>query len=250
MKVTVIGSGVAVPSARRLAPALVVEAGGEKLLFDCGPDTLHGLLLAGLSHQEIDRIVISHFHPDHTLGLPHFLFASRYELRPRQKDLWLAGPPGLDGLLASFRTAYPGWLEERGYRLEVKILSLPCWETEGWRLSAAAVNHNPESLAYRLENRSGRSVVYSGDTGESDSLVRLARGADLLIVESSFPADLVPPSHLSPEAAGRLARRAGVGRVLLTHLYPPCEGIDPAALCRREFEGEVSVAEDGMVVRV
>ena len=99
MKVTVIGSGVAIPSPRRLAPALFVRSGGENLLFDCGPDTLHGLARAGLDHREVDRIMFSHYHPDHTLGLPHFLFASRYELHPRKKDIWLAGPPGLRRLL-------------------------------------------------------------------------------------------------------------------------------------------------------
>ncbi len=250
MKVTVIGSGTALPSARRRSPALAVEAGGERLLFDCGPDTLHGLARTGIRHQEIDRILVTHFHPDHTLGLPHFLFASRYDPRPREKDLWIAGPEGLDGLLDSFRSIYPGWLEEREYRVRVKILAPSGWETEGWKLTAAPVLHNPESLAYRLEDREGGVLVYGGDTGPCDSLVELARGADLLILESSFPASLVTPAHLSPEAAGSIARRAGAKRLLLTHLYPPCDEIDPAALARKEFGGEVIVAEDGLTLQV
>lgn len=250
MKITVIGSGVAVPSLRRLTPGLVVEVGEEKILFDCGPDILHGLLEAGITHQEIDRIFITHFHPDHTLGLAHFLFASRYELRPRRKDLWLAGPPGLKKLLGDFKDIYPGWLEETEYRLFVHIVSGNEWSGPGWEVKTAPVVHNPESIAYRLEDKRGRSVVYSGDTGYCDSLIELAKGADLLIAECSFPDIVDISTHLSPNKAGRIARRAEVKKVLLTHMYPPCDEIDVVKECQREFPGEVIRAEDGMIVEI
>jgi ribonuclease BN (tRNA processing enzyme) len=250
MKVVIIGSGVAVPSLRRYSPALAVEAGKERLLCDCGPDTLHALLEAGLVHQEIDRILITHFHPDHTLGLAHFLFASRYELQPREKDLWIAGPPGLGELLEGFRSIYPDWLEERGYRLFLHEISTRQWSGKGWKLSVAPVAHNPESLAYRLDDSAGKSLVISGDTGFTDSLIELARGADLLIAECSFPDGVELPGHLSPSRAGAIARQSGVKRLLLTHMYPPCEESDVVKECQREFLGEIIRGEDGIVVEV
>ena len=70
LRVTVIGSGVALPSLRRRSPGLLVETRREKLLFDCGPDILRGLLNAGVSYQEVDRILITHFHPDQ-IGRAH-----------------------------------------------------------------------------------------------------------------------------------------------------------------------------------
>jgi ribonuclease BN (tRNA processing enzyme) len=246
-RVTVIGSGVALPSLRRRSPGLLVETAEEKILFDCGPDILRGLLRAGIDYREIDRILVTHFHPDHTLGLPHLLFATRYALRPREKDLWIAGPPGLAELLEKFRGIYPAWLEEKGYRLREHIIRGGRWSGADWKLQAAPVDHNPESIAYRLE-AGGRSVVFSGDTGSCDSLVELSRGADLLVCEASFPEKMALPKHLTPARAGEVARRAGVKKLLLTHMYPPCDRIDAVAAARREFNGPVLRAEDGMTI--
>ena len=89
-----------------------------------------------------------------------------------------------------------------------------------------------------------RSLVYSGDTDVSDSLVALARGADLLVLEAANPFKV--PGHLTPGEAGRLAARAGARRLLLTHFYPPCDAVDVVALAAQEFAGEIIRAEDGL----
>jgi len=250
MKISIIGSGVAVPSLRRSSPGLVIEAGDEEMLFDCGPDILRGLLKSEIAHQEIDRIFITHFHPDHTLGLAHFLFASRYEIRPRINDLWIAGPPGLDEFIKKFKKVYPEWLEAKEYHLFIHIISGNGWSGPGWRIRTAPVSHNPESIAYRLEENGGGSLVYSGDTGYCRSLIELARGADLLIAECSFPDTVDVPGHLGPRKAGRIAREASVKQLLLTHMYPPCDSLDVVGQCRKEFGGEVIRAEDGMVIEL
>jgi ribonuclease BN (tRNA processing enzyme) len=114
-------------------------------------------------------------------------------------------------------------------------------------IKSAPTNHTEGSLAYRVEAE-GRSLVYSGDTDESDSLVDLARGADLLVLEAANPFKV--PGHLTPAEAGRLAAKAGVGRVLLTHFYPPCDAVDVVALAAQEFSGEVLRAEDGLRLTV
>ena len=250
MKITIIGSGVVMPNLRRRSPGLVIEAGEEILLFDCGPDILRGLLSAGYRHQEIDRILISNFHPDHTLGLAHFLFASWYDLEPRSRDIMIAGPPGLSDLLEGFYSIYPGWLEGKDYRVVVHEITGNEWSGKGWKVRSGPVKHNPESIAYRLEDDSGKVVVYTGDTGYCESLVELARGADLLISECSFPNAVDLPAHLNPSQVGRIARKAGVRKVLLTHMYPPCDETDIVEECGREFKGEVIQGEDGMIVEI
>ncbi|HEY9073584.1 MAG TPA: MBL fold metallo-hydrolase, partial [Desulfobaccales bacterium] len=118
---------------------------------------------------------------------------------------------------------------------------------EGLTIKSAPTNHIEGSLAFRLEAES-RSLVYSGDTDVSDSLVALAQGADLLVLEASFPSKV--PGHLTPTEAGRLAARAGVGRLLLTHFYPPCDAVDVVALAAQEFSGEILRAEDGLKYRL
>ncbi|MFH1038315.1 MAG: MBL fold metallo-hydrolase [PVC group bacterium] len=250
MKITLIGTGVSSPSLRRASPGLVMEAGEEKLLFDCGPDILRGLLAAGYRHREIDRILVTHFHPDHTLGLPHFLFASRYDPEPRERDILIAGPPGLVDLMEGFNALYPRWLEGSGYRVLIHEIADRWWSGSGWRARTAPVLHNPESIAYRVEELRGGSAVYSGDTGSCDSLISLSRSADLLVCECSFPDGAGVPMHLTPRQVGIIARRAEVKKVLLTHMDSLCDGIDPVKECRKEFPGEVIRGEDGMVVKI
>ena len=110
-------------------------------------------------------------------------------------------------------------------------------------IKSAPTNHTDASLAYRVEAE-GRALVYSGDTDESDSLVDLAQGADLLVLECSNPFKV--PGHLTPAEAGRLAAKAGVARLVLSHFYPPCDEVDVVALAGAGFSGEIIRAEDGM----
>ena len=76
----------------------------------------------------------------------------------------------------------------------------------------------------------------------------LAKGADLLILEASNPFKVA--GHLTPEEAGRLAAQAGVGRLVLTHIYPPGDAVDPAAQAALYFSGEITAAEDGLRLQV
>ena len=94
----------------------------------------------------------------------------------------------------------------------------------------------------------GRALVYSGDTDWSDTLIELARGADLFILEASNPFKV--PGHLTPWEAGHLAAQAGVPRLVLTHIYPPGDEVDLVAETRRNFSGEIIQAEDGLRVQV
>ena len=88
-------------------------------------------------------------------------------------------------------------------------------------------------------------MVYTGDTGPSESLADWALGCDLLLSECSLPEDRAIAIHLTPAQAGDLARRAEARRLVLTHLYPPVESVDPAKQAGIAFGGEVVVAEDG-----
>ncbi|EFK06053.1 conserved hypothetical protein [delta proteobacterium NaphS2] len=113
-----------------------------------------------------------------------------------------------------------------------------------YRVRTAPAEHTPRSLAYRLENANGKSVVISGDTDYSDAIIRLAQGADLLILKAALPDNQPLKGHLTPSLAGRMAHLAGVKRLVLTHFYPECLRTDIAAQCRRTWQGELTLAED------
>lgn len=240
-----MGTGTCVPRLDRGGPCVLVRAPGASLAVDLGLGALHGLLRAGVAHGDLDGVFLSHLHPDHVAELASLLFASNYDEEPRRRPLVLAGGSGLAGFLHALSAVFGTWLEPREYELDLREVA-PGGEVAlgGLRCRAGAVRHLPSSLAWRFE-RAGRSAVVSGDTGPSPELEGFARGADLLVLEASLPPGAQMASHLTARQAGELARRAGVGRLVLAHLYPAAEAGDPAALAAEAFGRQVVVASDG-----
>ncbi len=251
MELTIIGSGTGVPSLRRGSPSLAVKAAGKVVLLDLGAGTLRSMLRWGLDFNQIDVLALSHRHPDHVGDLVPFFFATRYALGyTRQEPFWMLAARGFAGFHGKLKEAFGDWVEPPGGRMLLQELSAEApdeWQWEGLRVKSAPTNHTEGSLAYRLE-AAGRSLVYSGDTDVSDSLAALARGADLLVLEAAMPYKV--PGHLTPVEAGRLAARAGVKRLLLTHFYPPCDEVEVVELAAREFAGEILRAEDGLKITI
>ncbi len=247
MELIVIGSGTGVPSLRRGSPSLAVRAAGRLLVLDLGAGSLRALLRHGLNFSAIDVLALSHLHPDHVGDLIPFLFATRYALGyTRQEPFRLLAARGFARFHQLLKEAFGGWVEPPPGLMDLRELT-PDGPDEvredGLVIRSAPTNHTEGSLAFRVEAEA-RSLVYSGDTDDSDSLVDLARGADLLVLEAANPVKL--PGHLTPAEAGGMAARAGVARLLLTHFYPPCDAVDVVALAAREFSGEVIRAEDGL----
>ncbi|MBM4274560.1 MAG: MBL fold metallo-hydrolase [Deltaproteobacteria bacterium] len=251
MELIVIGSGTGVPSLRRGAPAYAVKAAGKLVLLDLGSGTLRSMLKYGLDFNQVDIIALSHLHPDHVGDLVPFLFATRYALGyTRKEPFTLLAARGFSEFYAGLKMAFGDWVEAPPGLVDLRELPTDGTGEVSWPglvIKSAPPNHIDSSLAYRLEAE-GVSLVYSGDTDESDSLVDLAKGADLLVLEAANPFKV--PGHLTPAEAGRLAARAGVKRLVLTHFYPPCDEVDVAALAGQEFFGEIIRAEDGLRVTI
>jgi ribonuclease BN (tRNA processing enzyme) len=255
MELTVIGSGTGVPSLRRGAPCLALKAAGRLLVLDLGAGSLRSLLRYGLDFSAIDVLALTHLHPDHVGDLIPFLFATRYSLGyTRREPFRLLAARGFARFHQRLMEAFAGWVEPPAGLMDLRELAPDGPDEvrdevaeEGLVIKSAPTNHTAGSLAYRVEAE-GRSLVYSGDTDVSDSLVELARGADLLVLEAANPFKV--PGHLTPAEAGRLAAQAGVARLLLTHFYPPCDEVDVVALAAQEFSGEILRAEDGLSLTV
>jgi len=247
MELTVVGSGTGVPSLRRGSPGYGVRAGGRLVFLDLGPGVLRAMLRYGLNFSEIDVLALTHLHPDHVGDLVPFLFATRYSLGyTRKEPFQLLAARGFSEFYGHLQKAFGQWVEPPPGLMQIRELDPAGPEEvvlEGLVIKSAPTNHTDGSLAYRVEAE-GRALVYSGDTDESDSLVELARGADLIVLECANPFKV--PGHLTPTAAGRLAAQAGVPRLVLSHFYPACDEVDVAALAAAEFPGEIIRAEDGM----
>jgi ribonuclease Z len=221
------GTAGSVPTARRGLPALVVRAGGERLLFDCGEGTQQQLLRS-VGLPELDAIFITHFHLDHWLGVVGML--KTFDLRARERPLTIYGPPGLRQLLEGLRPI----IGRTGYQLDTVDLE-PYDEIRfgTFVISPFPVKHRVEAYGYAFveddrpgrfdvgaaralgvqdgpdfgrlqrgevvngvhpdqvmgETRAGRKLVISGDTAPCQSVEVFAHGADVLVHEATFMED-------------------------------------------------------------
>ena len=249
MELIILGSGTAIPSARRGPPGLVICAGDGPMLFDPGPVAPWKLAEAGIDFRDVEALCFTHLHPDHTGGLVPLLFAARNPEYRRAKDLRMIGPEGTCSFYDDLAVPYGEWASSAGYRIEIQEVAEGEWQNGAVRMAARAVAHGDAALAYRVE-WAGKAIVYSGDTDYCAGIVEISRGADLLVLECSFPEDRKVPGHLTPSWAGRIAAEAGVRKLLLTHFYPACDGADIAGPVRERYSGDLILAEDLMRVEV
>ena len=245
MEVTILGSGTAVPVPDRFPSGVLVVVDGLVVVVDMGPGVLRRLAQAGYGPGQIDTVLLTHFHTDHTADLSALLFALLNPAFAGRPPLKLIGNVGLRTLLDHLTAAWP-WLAPRNYELEVVEIGPGTFSIGEVEVNAVRIEHTAASLGYRLTAPCGASVALSGDADVCDGLAEVAAGTDLFICEASFPDDQYVSGHLTPSLAGAAAARAGTRKLCLTHFYPECDGHDLLAQARTTFDGEVVLAEDLM----
>ena len=268
-------AGGPTPKATRAAPAQAVVVGERIYLVDCGDGVARQLALAKLPLRNLRAVFITHQHSDHNAGYgPLFLLGWAAGLL-NPVDTY--GAPPLKDMTAHLLDAYRFDIELRMKdegRKPLAPLIRPHEITEGGeiykddavRVTGTLNDHPPirHSFAYRLDT-ADRSIVISGDTRYSENVVKLARGADVLVHEVlsrefwDRPNVPQPPSvvrhivasHTDVADVGRVAAAAGVRTLVLSHLVPtegPGAPTDDEwlAAARRHFKGEVIVGRDLM----
>lgn len=254
MRLTVLGSGTALPHPRRASSAHWLDAPGGSLLLDISGPAIHRMAEEGCDWANLDAVWVSHFHLDHCGGLAPFLFGTKHapQTRDRRRALTVFGPRGTEKLLRRFDEAGDYKLFKQPFPLEVReVAPRAGFEVfNGLRAETFSTPHTAESLAVRLTDSGGASLVYTSDTGYTDSLASFARGADLFLMECSFFRSKPVKTHLELEDAMKLARLSGARRVMLSHLYPEWDGVDIAAEARKLWEGETIEARDGLRLEI
>lgn len=241
MFMTVLGSCGAWPEAGQACSGYLFEHDGFRLLVDAGY-AIMPRLLEHVRADRVDAVFISHGHPDHCADLSPLLRARALADYPAPRLPVYALPGALDAVLAldpvrgvadacEVREIIPGrHLEIGPFAAETRLL--PHWvPNAGLRLTADDI-----------------SVAYTGDSGPSPDLDDLAREANWLLAEATYP-DEAPdgdrPYISSAREAGRLARRTGAGRLVLTHLWPGTDRSEALASATAGYDGPVSVATAG-----
>jgi len=243
MRLTVLGCAGSFPGPESPCSAYLVEADGFRLLLDFGSGSLSSLQrYAGLT--AVDAIVLSHLHCDHMMDACVYVVVRRYAPDGPYPPLPVYAPAGAPERLAAAYSADEGPLDDVYTFYSLQSGSFPIGP---FTVTVDRVNHPIETYGVRLEH-DGRVLAYSGDTAPCDALLRLAQGADLFLCEASYldGVDNPPGIHLTGRDAGEVATKAGVRRLLLTHLVTAwgseAETLEAAAAA---FQGPVEIARPG-----
>jgi ribonuclease BN (tRNA processing enzyme) len=243
MRLTVLGGCGAWPGAGQACSGYLVEHDGFRLLIDPGYATVPRLL-ERVPADQVDAVFVSHGHPDHCADLNPLLRARTLRDDPPPPLPVYSLPGAVDAVLALDR---PGMLTE-SYVLH-EFTAGSGLDIGPFHAQTRLLPHSVPNAGLRL-TAAGRVLAYTGDTGPSHDVVELARGADLLLAEATY-VDQVPEESrrylTSARQAGRQAKDAGAGHLLLTHLQPGTDATAADAAARAGYPGQVGIATSGLI---
>jgi ribonuclease BN (tRNA processing enzyme) len=244
MRLQFVGCGDALGSGGRYNTCFHITGSHVNFLIDCGASSLPALKRLGIVRDDIDLILITHFHGDHFAGLPFLLLDAQFTRRTR--PLVIAGPEGIETRLTQVMEALFENSSKTKQRFDLSIVALKPAETRS--LGAVKVTSYPvvhgESggpfLAYRIEAE-GRVIAYSADTEWTETLIPAARDADMFIAEAYYY-DKAVKNHLSLKTLEAHLAEIRPKRLVLTHMSDDMLG-------RIDTLGHTT-ASDGMVVEL
>lgn len=266
----VLGSGGPELQDKRASSSyLVWEEGRARVLVDAGGGSALRFGESGAQMSQLDALLFTHFHVDHSGDFAALIKSSWFE--DRQRPLPIYGPPGNDFMPATTEFVSDFFAEKRGvYRYLSELLvageegsykiqphnvvasSTPAavFRSGGLAVSAVRVVHGPvPALAWRVE-AGGRAIVFSGDTnGEGEGLMRLAANADLLIAHNAVPEGATGVErrlHMPPSVIGRIAQEAHVKRLVLSHRMLRTLGKEEQTQSeiKKRYSGPIEFAND------
>ena len=259
MELTILGSGSAVITKKRVSASVMLKAGKNLLLFDCGWGAPLNILRAGFDIQKIDHILISHPHADHMGSLINILqsiFVSGlfYPKTKRVKPLYLHGYSGFKKDLDALIKIMSPELKMGKLTFAIKVFECTAnkRKIDNLQIQAQEVKHFPDefhSVAFRVDYLK-KSFVYSGDCGYDKNLIKLAKNADLAAIEATINPDYYQkfgpfPNHLSANEAGLIAQKAKIKKIVLFHLYDKLKYAGNRTKAVKEnFKGEVIISKD------
>jgi len=245
MHLQFVGCGDAFGSGGRFNTCFHLVGREINALIDCGATSLVSMNRLGINRNDINVILISHFHADHIGGVPSFILEANYVLK-RRHALTVAGPPGLKLRYPDLmETAYPGTKTiEWSFPVTLRELEIGRRSEIGnVRVTPYHVAHDDRAgpcLGFRIEAE-GKVIAFSGDTQWTEALVDIGRDADLFICEA-YTRDKPIATHMALSVLERHLAQIRPKRIVLTHMSND--------MLARRAELPFDTADDGMIIEL
>lgn len=282
IKVTLLGTGAPVPSIERFGPSTLVEAGGQKLLFDCGRGAAQRLWQLKIPLGQVDALFLTHLHSDHIVGIPDVWLTGWIPgaYGRRAQPFQVFGPGGTRDMMENLVKAFSWDISTRSKENNkadsgalvnaIDIKEGFIWEKNGVKVTPFTVRHADfidSALGYRIDY-AGHSVILSGDTRYSENLIQYAKGADVVIHEVAAANEVSMKTsplinqilgfHSSPEDAGKVFEqikpKLGVySHIVLLTANPsiPAPTISDLMIrTQKIYRGALQVGEDLMSIDI
>jgi ribonuclease BN (tRNA processing enzyme) len=236
--ITLLGTGTCQIEFERRASSVLLELDGMPILFDCGHGIVQRLLEAGFQHNEVDHIVVSHFHADHVSDLIPFLQAGAWSRsNPRRSDLHIYGPAGVQKLIDGFMNVFgPSGLQQPSYSVDVHEVTGEQFLIGPYRFDSASLPP-AGNRGLRFEWK-GKHYAITGDSNFHEQEIAFLKDVDLAVIDSG---------HIEDDEIVQLAVASQARTIVCSHLYREIDAPRLQALAEKAgYTGTIIVGRDLM----